>query len=70
MISLLVVAKSLYCTVQYSMALPDDNSIASKRAAVQRNRSHKMLLIQEIQAPDCQKYFCLHSRRKAGEINA
>jgi hypothetical protein len=37
---------------------------------VQTNSSHKMLLVQEIQAADCMKYSWLHSERRAGDMSA
>jgi hypothetical protein len=52
------------------MAPSDDNSIVSQRRAVQRDRSHKILLVQEIQAADRMKYSRLHSERRAGDMNA
>ena len=70
LLPLFALANLVYCTVQYNKAPSDYNSIASQRRAAPRNRSHKMFLVQEIQAADCMKYFCLHPGRKVGEMNA
>jgi hypothetical protein len=69
-LSLRIRAKWLYCTVQYSMALFICNSEDLATQGGAKNGSHKMLLVQEIQAADCMKYFCLHSRRRTGEMSA
>jgi hypothetical protein len=60
----------MYCTVQYNIEWSDYKSREPAMQVVRRNRSHKMLLVQEIQAAVCLKYFCPHSARRDGEMNA
>jgi hypothetical protein len=60
----------VYCTVQYIMGMSDYNSSEPATQGGVKNRSHKMLLVQGIQAADCIKYFCLHSDWRDGEMNA
>jgi hypothetical protein len=62
--------QNMYCTVQYIMERSGDNSGAANAARCEEIGRSKCLLVQGIQAADCIKYFCLHSGRKDGVMNA